>query len=144
MSMRQVQTQTLLALMSGGPYGVADKAGSINASLAMRSCRSDGLLLRADKPATVLDSAWSRTFSDHDHTNLNTADRRSIGNLSASTPPCCALQCACTGTCPAGCPNCCSPRALENAWGSYSQIGEYCSIVVLSFCRFVEYGANSI
>ena len=135
MWMWQVQTQTLLALMSGGPYGVADKAGSINGSLAMRSCRSDGLLLRADKPATVLDSAWIRTFGNHERGNPTTIDRRGISNSSIRAPPCCALQCACHGICPAGCPNCCSPRALENAWGSYSQIGEIRCLFLLYNCE---------
>lgn len=52
-----VQTQTLLAMLSGGPYGPSDGAGSANRTLIMRSCRDDGVLLRADKPITMLDSA---------------------------------------------------------------------------------------
>jgi hypothetical protein len=107
------------------------------------SCRSDGVLLRADKPATVLDSAWSRTFGKHQEEPFSAGNHegsygsssddalgeagaagRQQSNASVHAPPCCALQCACAGsTCPAGCPNCCSPRALENAWGSYSQVG---------------------
>eukprot|EP01051_Picozoa_sp_SAG22_P000330 SAG22_NODE_7_length_40155_cov_25.241356_43_plen_383_part_00 len=54
-----VQTQTLLAFLAGGPYGPSDGAGSGNRSLIMRSCREDGVLLRADKPATLLDRAFT-------------------------------------------------------------------------------------
>lgn len=37
--------QTALAILAGGPYGVADIAGALNRSLVMRSCRDDGVLL---------------------------------------------------------------------------------------------------
>jgi hypothetical protein len=53
-----VETQTLMAFLSGGPYGPSDCAGCGNRSLIMRSCREDGVLLRADKPTTMLDSAF--------------------------------------------------------------------------------------
>lgn len=56
--------QTVMAMLAGGPYGPADLAGAMNKSLVMRSCRSDGVLLRADKPATLLDSTWARSFDD--------------------------------------------------------------------------------
>ena len=46
-------------LLIGGPYGPSDCAGCGNRSLIMRSCREDGILLRADKPATMLDSAFT-------------------------------------------------------------------------------------
>lgn len=52
-----VKTQSLMAVLSGGPYGPSDGARSGNKSLLMRSCRDDGLLLRADKPITILDAA---------------------------------------------------------------------------------------
>eukprot|EP01043_Picozoa_sp_COSAG02_P034822 COSAG02_NODE_2457_length_8810_cov_4.343933_7_plen_1170_part_00 len=54
---RNAETQTLLAVLSGGPYGPADGAYGGNRSLILRSCRKDGVLLRADKPMTMLDSA---------------------------------------------------------------------------------------
>ena len=50
-------TQTRLAVLAGGPYGPSDGAGSANRSLILSSCRDDGVLLRADKPVTMLDSA---------------------------------------------------------------------------------------
>lgn len=42
--------------------GPADVAGAMNRSLIMRSCREDGVLLRADKPATAIDTSWSASF----------------------------------------------------------------------------------
>ena len=36
----------------------------MNKSLVMSSCRSDGVLLRADCPATTLDAAWVASFDD--------------------------------------------------------------------------------
>jgi hypothetical protein len=36
----------------------------MNKSLVLRSCRSDGILLRPTKPATMLDAAWSASFHD--------------------------------------------------------------------------------
>lgn len=54
-----VETQTLMAFLAGGPYGPSDCAGCGNRSLILRSCREDGVLLRADKPITMLDSAFT-------------------------------------------------------------------------------------
>lgn len=42
--------QTAMAVLSGGPYGVADIGGTMNRSLVMQSCRSDGVLLRPSWP----------------------------------------------------------------------------------------------
>lgn len=56
--------QTAMAVLAGGPYGPADIAGSMNRSLIMRSCREDGVLLRADKPATAIDASWTSSFAD--------------------------------------------------------------------------------
>ena len=53
--------QTLLAVLSGGPYGPSDGAGMANRSLILRSCRADGVLLRVDKPATMVDRALLAT-----------------------------------------------------------------------------------
>jgi hypothetical protein len=66
------KTQTLLAVLAGGPYGPSDAAGAGNKSLIMRSCRSDGVLLRADKPITMLDAALTTdaAFNREDPTSL--------------------------------------------------------------------------
>ena len=48
--------QSLLALLAGGPYGVADLAGTMNRSLVMMGSRSDGVLLRPSIPALPLDA----------------------------------------------------------------------------------------
>ena len=54
-----VETQTLMAVLAGGPYGPSDGVGSFNKSLIMRACRPDGVLLKADKPVTMMDSAFA-------------------------------------------------------------------------------------
>jgi hypothetical protein len=56
--------QTAMAVLAGGPYGVADIAGALNKSLLMQSCRDDGVLLRPDKPATAVDHSWVLSFDD--------------------------------------------------------------------------------
>ena len=58
------ELQTVAAMMAGGPYGPADVAGAMNKSLIMRSCRSDGVLLRADHAGTALDATWKTSFND--------------------------------------------------------------------------------
>ena len=55
--------QTAMAVLSGGPYGVADIAGTMNRSLVMRSCRSDGVLLRPSWPATAVDASFVHSFN---------------------------------------------------------------------------------
>jgi hypothetical protein len=47
--------EALVAVLSGGPVGPSDSIGGSDASLIMRSCRSDGLLLKPDRPATPID-----------------------------------------------------------------------------------------
>ena len=51
--------QVLVAALSGGPVSPADKIGLANATLLMASCRAgDGLLLKPDRPATIMDKAY--------------------------------------------------------------------------------------
>mmetsp|Transcript_28175 Transcript_28175/g.52614 ORF Transcript_28175/g.52614 Transcript_28175/m.52614 type:complete len:774 (-) Transcript_28175:206-2527(-) len=57
-----VITNTILALLAGGPYGPGDGAGSMNRSLIMRTCRDDGLMLRADFPSVPLDKTFAVGF----------------------------------------------------------------------------------
>ena len=54
-----VETQTLMAVLAGGPYGPSDGVGAFNKSLLLRSCRSDGVLLKADKPVTMMEPAFA-------------------------------------------------------------------------------------
>jgi hypothetical protein len=54
--------QTAMAVLGGGPYGPADIAGAMNQSLIMRSCRSDGVLLRPSWPATAVDASFAHSF----------------------------------------------------------------------------------
>eukprot|EP00435_Cladocopium_sp_Y103_P075365 s16_g56.t2 len=48
----------LIATLSTGPVGIADQAGDSNATLLLRSIRSDGLILQPDKPATSIDASF--------------------------------------------------------------------------------------
>jgi hypothetical protein len=48
--------ETLVAALSAGPVGPADKIGAMNKDLVMRTCAANGDLLKADLPALPLDS----------------------------------------------------------------------------------------
>ena len=41
-----------------------DGVNGSNATLILRTCRSDGVLLKADVPATPTDAWWMRTLTD--------------------------------------------------------------------------------
>ena len=47
--------EALVAAMSGGPVGPSDMIGMSDRDLIMKTCRSDGLLLKPDRPATPID-----------------------------------------------------------------------------------------
>lgn len=48
-----------VAVLSGGPYGIADALGFTNKTLAMYSCRTDGLMLRPRWPLASLDFSFT-------------------------------------------------------------------------------------
>jgi len=50
------ELQSLVATLSTGPVAPSDKIGYSNKSLIMRSCNSEGLILKPSKPATAVDS----------------------------------------------------------------------------------------
>lgn len=52
----------VVAVLSGGPYGIADAVGYSNKTLVMYSCRTDGVMLRPRWPLASLDF----TFTAHD------------------------------------------------------------------------------
>ena len=49
------ELETLVCALSGGPVGPGDAIGTTDVPLLMKTCRSDGLLLKPDKPATPID-----------------------------------------------------------------------------------------
>ena len=54
-----VVLQVLVATLSTGPVSPGDKIGLANATLLMASCRAgDGLLLKPDRPATIMDRMY--------------------------------------------------------------------------------------
>jgi len=54
--------QTLVALLSTGPVGPADKIGYLSVVNLMQTTRSDGLLLKPDRPARAMDKVFSLGF----------------------------------------------------------------------------------
>ncbi|MFX0183662.1 MAG: hypothetical protein ACFE95_11320 [Candidatus Hodarchaeota archaeon] len=46
---------TLVSILSAGLVGPADQIGFLNRELLMKTCRSDGVLLKPDRPATPID-----------------------------------------------------------------------------------------
>ena len=51
--------QVLVATLSTGPVSPGDKMGLSNSTLLMSSCRAgDGLILKPDRPATLMDAAY--------------------------------------------------------------------------------------
>jgi len=50
------ELQSLVATLSTGPVAPSDKIGHSNRTLIMRSCNSDGLILKPSRPATAVDS----------------------------------------------------------------------------------------
>ena len=52
------EMHALVSALSGGPVSPSDAPGAANVSLLMRTCRSDGTLLKPDVPAMPLDAYW--------------------------------------------------------------------------------------
>jgi hypothetical protein len=50
--------ETLVAALTTGPVGPSDSIGNLNVELIMKTCTKDGLLLKADKPTTAIDSTF--------------------------------------------------------------------------------------
>ncbi len=53
--------ETLISNLSAGPVGPGDKIGFADKELLMRTCRTDGLLLKPDKPAMPIDEMFLDT-----------------------------------------------------------------------------------
>ncbi|CAG0889291.1 unnamed protein product [Cyprideis torosa] len=55
----------VISVLSAGPVAPGDRIGEFDRSLIMKSCNSDGLLLKPDKPATAIDSSfWYRAYGN--------------------------------------------------------------------------------
>eukprot|EP01087_Luapelamoeba_hula_P023146 TRINITY_DN845_c0_g2_i6.p1 TRINITY_DN845_c0_g2~~TRINITY_DN845_c0_g2_i6.p1 ORF type:complete len:576 (+),score=72.90 TRINITY_DN845_c0_g2_i6:149-1876(+) len=64
------EMQTLVAALTSGPVSPSDGIGHLNSTRLMQTCRQDGLLLKADKPATPLESLWASQFATMSNTHL--------------------------------------------------------------------------
>ncbi|CAL4221073.1 unnamed protein product, partial [Meganyctiphanes norvegica] len=49
------ELQSAVSTLSAGPVGLGDKAENLNVELIMKSCNTEGLLLKPSKPLTVID-----------------------------------------------------------------------------------------
>ncbi|KAG7359105.1 hypothetical protein IV203_015694 [Nitzschia inconspicua] len=99
-----------VAVLSGGPYGIADGLPFVNKTVVMYSCRSDGLLLRPMWPLASLectfkndDAKGSLVWASHDdHTsfrwsyivgvNLTKEIALTPSRLSNENPRCCCQK----------------------------------------------------
>ncbi|MHA1682352.1 MAG: hypothetical protein ACTSUE_15555 [Promethearchaeota archaeon] len=72
---RRYELECLVANLSAGPVAPSDKIGHENKELLMKTCRTDGLLLKPDVPATAIDLMFkphggkyfmTSTFSEKD------------------------------------------------------------------------------
>jgi hypothetical protein len=55
--------ENVAALLAGGPYGPSDGIDFLNAAEIAKSCRTDGVLLRADEPLATLGAAFTLNFA---------------------------------------------------------------------------------
>jgi len=51
----------IIATLSTGPVGIADKARDTNATLVLRSIGQDGTVMQPDRPATLIDAMMTQT-----------------------------------------------------------------------------------
>jgi hypothetical protein len=57
------EIEAALSALSGGPVGIGDRIGCTHRDLVLRTCRSDGVLVKPDVPL----AATSRCFGAHPH-----------------------------------------------------------------------------
>ena len=56
-----------VAVLGGGPYGIADQVGTADAGVVLRSCRVDGVLMRAKLPLAAIDATFTSAQSSPLH-----------------------------------------------------------------------------
>ena len=52
------ELNAMIATLSTGPVGIADKAGHTNKTIVLRAVRSDGLIIQPDRPATFIEGMF--------------------------------------------------------------------------------------
>jgi hypothetical protein len=50
------EVESLLAALAAGPVGIGDRAGRSDCEIVLRTCRSDGVLLKPDAPVAAISS----------------------------------------------------------------------------------------
>ena len=61
---RNAATHALMSLLSMASVTFGDAVGESNKTLLMQLCRSDGMLLKADRPATAIDAQFQAMMFD--------------------------------------------------------------------------------
>jgi len=56
------ELQTIVAALSRGGVGPADKIGCLNRDLVMKTCRADGLILKPDRPAMTIERCFKPDY----------------------------------------------------------------------------------
>lgn len=71
------EAEALISTLSAGMVGIGDAVGDLDAAIALRTCRSDGLLLKPDRPAVPIDAM----FLPHSRPYVTTtySDRGDLG-----------------------------------------------------------------
>ena len=57
-SEKHAEAEALISILSGGMVGLGDALGKVQRDIVMRTCRSDGLLLKPDRPAFPIDAMF--------------------------------------------------------------------------------------
>lgn len=93
------ELEAALSALSGGPVGLGDRAGRANREIAGRVCRSDGILVKPDRPLALLDHSlltrvektpllWADTFSgDWRYVLVVHAGSKAARNYSVANDP---------------------------------------------------------
>lgn len=67
------EAEALVSALSAGMVGIGDAIGASDAEIALRTCRSDGMLLKPDAPAIPIDAMFlphERPYTTYTHTEL--------------------------------------------------------------------------
>ena len=86
------EAEALICIMNGGMVGAGDAVGAMDADILLRTCRSDGLLLKPDRPAFPVEAMFlphSRpytVYTSSDHKDAGKAVYVAAYNLAENHP----------------------------------------------------------
>lgn len=80
------ELQAMVAVLSTGPVGPSDKIGMANVTNIMRTCATDGKLLKPSVPATAVDTTFAqRAFGAHGPQGELWSTYTQVGRIHADT-----------------------------------------------------------